>query len=604
MKRFLHYLTFMSVCALMLSACSKDDEPGTNGPNMEGNDPEGTIVLEMNNVSVNGATIGKGLYIDANNNFHCSEGVITSYGAVDGLAYVTTIPTTGWVEELKVTPGNGYVYFNENQYYRLYVVDFRYSLGNAIIGATVKYQPKFCGVDEPIQLAVDQLTFSHTGTVDTPNPDGTGTVDYLLVPFTNENIVTVTPTVEPASAKWLTVSLCTTVSGYSDRSDFLSNALRIYVDPTDQRENSTATIVLKTGYDQITTLAVTRSGRDAFIEFDNGNFNKDGMFEVNNHGGSYRVAVNSNVEFSHISYNKNPSNWCTVELLDNMSVVREQIRKIYGTRADSNGIYGEGVHSYSLSMTVDTNNGASRNVDVALTSSTDMATGTLKVLQTGATIELADSAQSEIYLSRGNQTATVDLKTSIQGDIKVESNASWCTATCLGKTVRIDVEATTGDRVATITFPGFDLKITVNQSKYQVGDEYSENGVVGIVSYMEGKERYVRSESLGYAVWSTEYFDFGSSLSETNGQRNMEIISAIGSWREKYPAFALVADLNVNGVSGWYLPSVGEAVEYLNVRGTAWSSTSEDEYDAYTNSGSSTSKDQYLAVYGLHKFVK
>lgn len=63
-------------------------------------------------------------------------------GKTNGLAAVTTIPQSGWGEEVAALPGYGCVAEYNGVYCRIYVVDYIRSAGE-IIGVVVKYQDPF-----------------------------------------------------------------------------------------------------------------------------------------------------------------------------------------------------------------------------------------------------------------------------------------------------------------------------------------------------------------------------------------------------------------------------------------------------------------------------
>lgn len=73
---------------------------------------------------------------------------IASIGSVTSLSTITNIPSSGWVKQIAVNPGTGYVIRYRGNgfgytYARLYVKDWLVSTGGGIIGATVIYQDKW-----------------------------------------------------------------------------------------------------------------------------------------------------------------------------------------------------------------------------------------------------------------------------------------------------------------------------------------------------------------------------------------------------------------------------------------------------------------------------
>ena len=85
----------------------------------------------------------------SSNNFYVKSyyGVvlrIASVGTKLGLSTIRNIPETGWVSEISVSPGTGYVVkITENEksvYMRLYVKEWIESTEGGIIGAVVRYE--------------------------------------------------------------------------------------------------------------------------------------------------------------------------------------------------------------------------------------------------------------------------------------------------------------------------------------------------------------------------------------------------------------------------------------------------------------------------------
>lgn len=100
------------------------------------------------------------------------------------------------------------------------------------------------------------------------------------------------------------------------------------------------------------------------------------------------------------------------------------------------------------------------------------------------------------------------------------------------------------------------------QAPYKVGDFYNENGVVGMVykvtdDGMRGMITSLKNTSTVWAVSGT----LTNALDQNDGMNNMNIIKQLTDWESRYPAFKWCDDLNRNGVSGWYLPSINELKE-------------------------------------------
>ncbi len=181
-KCFFNLLTIIT--AALLSICTiscGDDNPVSTPPPVpdDGNeqtnvvsnqDPEGTVVINMNNGANNNwynIGIGNDIHIDAAYNFvgYNSGAEFASVGEISGLSKITSFPTTGWAKSAAVVPGTGYVarYRSSSAYpytyARLFVVENMISTSGGIMGATVKYQSPFEAL--PIELDVTSMEFSY-----------------------------------------------------------------------------------------------------------------------------------------------------------------------------------------------------------------------------------------------------------------------------------------------------------------------------------------------------------------------------------------------------------------------------------------------------------
>lgn len=162
-----------AMLSVSITSCGGDDSPVSTPPPVpnDGNvvsnqDPEGTIVVNMNNGS-SGNWISIGLdsqiHINAANNFEGYNSYVdfASVGEISGLNKITSIPTSGWAKSAAVIPGTGYVvrYRNSSSttYARLYVVEHTVNTAGGIMGATVKYQ---CPFQLPIVSSTTSLTFT------------------------------------------------------------------------------------------------------------------------------------------------------------------------------------------------------------------------------------------------------------------------------------------------------------------------------------------------------------------------------------------------------------------------------------------------------------
>lgn len=229
------------VCMLSVSliSCGGDDNDDPNNgqpvnPRTNVNDPTGTVSLAMRNTD-NGNTYLDNIRIK-NENF--IGAAFVSLGAVRGLGNVSTIPTSGWADQVAVEPGYGYVAYSNNQFYRIYVVDNIVSTSGGVIGADIKYQKPFKGVDEVIQLPQTALTINANGNAE-------------QIIFKNKSIL-----VYGASADqpWCKVNKCSTNDYY-----FLYNGVSISCEKNTSSSSREATVTIETAYDKKATIKVTQS---------------------------------------------------------------------------------------------------------------------------------------------------------------------------------------------------------------------------------------------------------------------------------------------------------------------------------------------------------
>lgn len=82
------------------------------------------------------------LSITSSNNFNVWKGQIADVGSVRNLGKVTSIPTSGWANEVAVKPGHGYVVSSDfcDEYARVYVKDWIEGTSGGILGAVIVYQ--------------------------------------------------------------------------------------------------------------------------------------------------------------------------------------------------------------------------------------------------------------------------------------------------------------------------------------------------------------------------------------------------------------------------------------------------------------------------------
>lgn len=588
--RFLQKVFYISFFALTMAACGADDDLTDDNGNVKPDaiveDPEGTISLSMmKGSSYKDATrLGNTyIYIGDDYNFKHDEGYgcqFVSLGTVKGLGNVSYIPTSGWASSVAVKNGSGYVacrrnYYSDNyDFYRIFVEDELVGTSGGIIGYEVKYQTPFKGKDVELDIQATALSFDENG----------GTEDIV---FGNKDIVVFSA---KSSADWCTVQKTSTY----DQS-FLSNGVRITVQPSDETTTTEATVTLTTAYGKEKEIKVTRGGIEPYISLNESSVTFDAK------EAQKQVSLSTNIPKEDLEISNTASSWCTAEFVDQTRSIQAKAAmvKFVGDKPAKAMKASGSANYYTLSLKASANNKETeRTGTVTLKSKDGKKSVTLDVTQKGITF-VPSQTKVGFNKSRSNRTITID--TGI--DWEATSNQSWCTLSKNGNSLTIRVTEYNGSaasRKATISFKGLSAKIEVNQSKYAVGDQYSENGVEGEVAYMNDTIRYVKKE-LGEAAWSTENVATGAT-DDFDGMKNMAVIKKIPDWENLYPAFALCDALNTGGVTGWYLPAGDEIIRITGEVYSHWSSTEYTVSRAYINDRGRYSGEHYRSIDKSEKY--
>lgn len=590
-----NWVTILSIvfcAAVMCSSCGGsdndedtilDNEENEVKPDADMPDPTGTVTLSLRDKD-NGYTYLGNIYI-TNENFSGYLCHFSSLGKVKGLGNVANIPTTGWVSQIAVKPGHGYVAYDgmRNKYYRIFVTDYIVSTLGGIIGAEIKYQEPFYGKDEAISLDVQSLTFSADGGEQTLifNKSGVVVFDVKSDKFA----------VEKAST-------------YDQ--PFLTNGIAVKAEPNMSPNPIEGTITLTTHCGKKTVIKVTQAGKEPFIHFDEANLNVSAATQTRT------ITMSGNIPLSNLTASSSTS-WCKAELIGNSAKVQTKNSKVkfIGDKPakPSKAAQSDQDTEYSLSVSIDENpSSTQRTATITVKSKDGKTSATLNVMQEGSQLTCNDT-QIGFDKNAGYHTTTINT-TAVNWE--AESSADWCTFSKNGNQLTIRVTKATEDRTATISFKGFDTKITVHQSKYAVGDNYNENGIEGIVGYIGDNARYIY-KYLGTTAWSTENVETGAN-SKDDGEYNMNVIKRIPHWEDFYPAFQLCNQLNTNGVTGWYLPAINELLllEVKNPEREYWWSSTEvkDFNDIYAyrrwsfedRYGYNSDKSQKYQVFAVRKF--
>lgn len=586
MKKLSFYFSLLAIAAMAVAAtsCTKEeiDSPGTDpgsDPTVQVPDPEGTITLSMRN---DRGTYLDNFYIDDADNF--SGGYFVSLGEMKGLGNVTRIPKHGWSSKTAVTPGTGYVaYDSYDGFYRLFVTSYTVNTMNEIIGADVKYQTPFYPT-ETIKLPLQVLEFGQDG----------GAQNIV---FGNENIL---PFNVSSSADWCQVYTSSTLN-YS----FLTDGIIVEVTPNEgaQRE---ATVSILDGNNNVQEISIIQAGAEPYLTL-----SQDTLSLPYTAGTVRSLGIMTNYYFDDLSVTSS-ADWCQATLEPNggdmLARMNEQVRFKGKERVTDKSNYGTSSYTLTVYASSDNNGEAPREAIVTVASKDGSNKAELKVKQERFDIVLSaeevqfEREQSYHIVNTGNTT----------GDYTVTSSADWCSYSWSGSdlVVRVFPNETGEDRVAelTVSIANRSKTITVYQSRYAIGDAYSVDGVEGTVGILTGQNHgKIYCELPNKYVWSIEEVLTGAN-SATDGEYNMNVILQIPGYETLYPAFKAVADINANGVTGWYIPTSGELQELINNGlgiSNCWSSTENNSNQAYYNyKGAIYSNSKYnsLTIIAMKKF--
>lgn len=305
--------------------------------------------------------------------------------------------------------------------------------------------------------------------------------------------------------------------------------------------------------------------------------------------GEELISITSNCSIEDLAINSD-AEWCTGELVNTGESI--------GTTS-----------IYYLYIRVETNSsGQERETQLHISSITSNASLTLNIKQAPYNLGLS---QEEVSFDRQAQNVTITVNKDDNIPIDVTSDSDWATYSWNGNrlTIRVTANNTGEDRIALLSLSANGLlqTFTVYQSRYMVGDDYNVDGVTGTVGILTGQNHGKIYCQLPNYAWSTEEVLTGAN-SETDGEYNTNIILQIPGYETLYPAFKAVADLNVNGVTGWYLPAITELQELYNNKINifyCWSSTEYNSTSAYhyvTSSRGQKSKSRSYTIIAIKNF--
>lgn len=502
MRPFFFFRTLAAVALLSVS-CSKSDAVDPNDPNAQLPDPSGTITLSMRNAN-SGTTYlaDSNIYIDKADNF--TGATFVSLGPVRGLGNVNYIPKTGWVSKIAVVPGEGYVAYSNGTFYRIYVTGYTTNIANEIIGAEVKYQAPFGGLDEAVTVANTTQTFGAGGEV-------------RDIPFTNKGVIPCMVAAEGA---------CTASLIYADDYSFLPIGVRVEVEENWQTSERQGRVIVRATNGKTTEIQVMQQALTPAIWFDPWILTFDYKQATEN----VAIQFTEGTIFNEIELSCD-ADWCKVSnpQLTTVTVEVEQ-----------------------------NNTGAWRSTTLTARTKDGSLSATMTVGQKALDFSLSQTV-FEYDRNAGKQSVTL---LPIDCAATAESQDDWCTCSVFSNVIEISVaeNTTSQNRSTTVTVSagGVSRTIEVYQSRYAVGDYYNENNVEGVVYVLtSGFHGGIVSLDETETQWSTETITT-KATDKDNGQNNMNTIRGITGWSEKYPAFVWCEAKNTNGMTGWYLPAQSE----------------------------------------------
>lgn len=637
------FLVSIVLTSLSLLSCTKEASNSQSGssdvsPTASIPDPEGTILLKMRNEDNGRTYIENHIYITKANNLRVSDGLIAMLGKVNGLGNIARIPSSGWAQEVALEPGCGYVAHYNGKFYRIYVLTFTLAAETeGIIGAEVKYQTPFYGLDETPMLEKTDFSFDSDG-----GNDNTKIKNTSIIPVDIKS-----------SESWCRGSL-----------DLINSSITINCDRSNLMEERTATLTLTTHTEKQIEISVKQESVPVTGNLRAINDYSYDSFPCKSIDNYQAYSIQSNALIPNFRLTSDKS-WCSVSQEGEYVYVSLEANYAGQARKANISMESDGKVLSTVTLNQDaayirlSQNSTSISADEAYVdvylyfapfnqsdliiehddfirdvsvfyqyddyyfvrifyesnASDQERSGKVKFIAgnsgLSATFVLNQYA-SYLYVpkttvlfdkNQGNRTYSI----SCPADWTAESSASWCTTSRNDHNLTIRVEATTVDRQATITFPGFSASILVDQSKYATGDVINVGNVTATVLYTSDDVRMMY-KVVGTAQWSTENVQIGANNS-SDGRANMEVVKAISGWQTLYPAFAICDALNTNGVTGWYLPAPYElqnienaGASFSNQIWSSWENYNTHAYSMYPNNHPSTQKSTSLTVMAVRRF--
>ena len=240
-----------------------------------------------------------------------------------GLAHVTTIPKTGYATKVKVSAGHGYVAYDGYDFYRLYVVRYVTNIADEIIGAEVKYQKPFRGLDEDITFDYETLSFGQVG--------GTASIA-----FTNKTYVAAAEVL--TDAEWLSVRKAST-SEY-----FIEDAIAVEASPNTSTDARRAEIAILTHFGKKKIIQVNQDGEKQYLSL------SKTKLEYTRYGGEQTFDIFTNYSGDDFNFASNEP-WVKVSKNTSRAAKAPELRYIEGKPVQDPKKYANS-RSQSITATV------------------------------------------------------------------------------------------------------------------------------------------------------------------------------------------------------------------------------------------------------------
>ena len=404
--------TFL-LLAVVFAACSSDDDStdgdGNIKPDVNVNDPAGTVSLSMmkgSSISEGATRIG-GSYIYIGNDYNFDGGYFISLGTVKGLGNVSYIPTTGWADMVSVRNNNGYVAYSNGSFYRIFVEKEIAGTTGGIIGYDVKYQAPFKGKDLELELPATSVSFDKKG----------GTENIV---FDNKEFVVFTA---KSSEDWCQI-IPTSTYNYS----FLANGIQIIAQPSNVAATTEATITLTTAYGKKKEIKVTRGGVDPYLTLNETSVTLDAK-ECER-----QVGLNTNIQKEDLTISNTASSWCKAEFVDQTRAIHASAARIKfvgnkPAKAVKAANAAGSASYYALVLKANSNDrDTERKGTITLKSKDGKKSVTLNVIQDKAYLYVQQKGYNEVSFDNEERNAVIgNVYTNLEyEDLQVSCSEAWC----------------------------------------------------------------------------------------------------------------------------------------------------------------------------------